>query len=189
VVFNWPLTSDFFFRRAQAGGGVLIDTGVHTLDQLLWWLGDVSSLSYYDDNCGGVEADCELQLTLRSGAKGIVELSRTRNLRNTAIIRGERAELEVDLGRNAMTLRFTDSPVQVVGRGAGGAYPLTVEQTQIDIIADEHADFLQAIRTGQPPAVSGAEGKRSIALIEACYRERQPLRLPWTTMPTTAARR
>ena len=189
AVFDWPLTSDFFFHAKMAGGGVLIDTGVHTLDQLLWWLGDVKSFEYYDDYYGGVEADCELHITLQSGAHGIVELSRTRNLRNTAIIRGERAELEVHLSRNALSLHFLDSPMQLIGQGAPWE-STTTAQSQVDIIAAEHDDMLQAIRTGRHLEVSGVEGRRSAALIEACYRERRPLQLPWVvTQPSPVMER
>jgi predicted dehydrogenase len=181
-IFNWPLASDFFFHRELAGGGVLMDAGVHTLDQLLWWLGDINSFEYYDDSCGGIEAECELHVTLESGAKGVVELSRTRNLRNTALIRGERAELEVELWRNSLSLRFRGSPVQVTGQGAPWERSATAEQSQVDLVAAEHDDLLEAIRAGRAPAVSGTEARRSIALIEACYREQRQLQLPWTVM-------
>jgi predicted dehydrogenase len=45
-IYSWPVASDFFFRKETAGGGVLFDTGAHTLDLLLWWLGDVESFQY-----------------------------------------------------------------------------------------------------------------------------------------------
>ncbi|MCX6022034.1 MAG: Gfo/Idh/MocA family oxidoreductase, partial [Chloroflexi bacterium] len=102
-VYNWPVASDFFFRKEAAGGGVLMDTGAHTLDSLIWWLGDVDSVRYFDDSYGGVEADCEAHITMQSGATGIVELSRTRELRNTAIIRGEKGTLEVPFYHNLLT--------------------------------------------------------------------------------------
>lgn len=181
-VFNWPLTSDYFFRKESAGGGVLMDYGVHTLDQLLWWLGDVRSCKYYDDGCGGVEAECELHITLQSGAEGVVELSRTRNLRNTAIVRGERAEMEIGLGRNFISLSFLGSPVQVIGQGALWAQSANAPQSQIDIVAAEHNDLLEAIRTGRPPVASGTEARHSMSLIEICYKERRPLRLPWVAV-------
>lgn len=59
LVYDWPTVSDSLFRRETAGGGVLMDTGVYTLDALLFWLGEVESLEYFDDNHGGVEADCD----------------------------------------------------------------------------------------------------------------------------------
>ena len=186
-VFNWPLASDFFFRKEAAGGGVLIDTGVHTLDQLLWWLGDADSFEYYDDNYGGVEADCELHLKLRSGAEGIVEVSRTRKLRNTAIIRGERGELEIGLSGNRAALRFDGVPLQVAGSAIPLHEPIDSEWIQTDPIAAEQEDFLDAIRRRRSPVVSGLEGSRSVALIEACYRKRQPLKVPWMEVEPTFA--
>jgi predicted dehydrogenase len=180
-LFNWPLASDFFFKKETAGGGVLIDTGAHTLDQLLWWLGDVESFEYYDDNSGGVESDCELHIALKSGAQGIVELSRTRTLRNTAVIRGERAEIEVGLIKNTLRLTFTGSPLQVVGQGALSDGLAGTQQNQVDLMVAEHDDFLQAIRTGRPPEVDAAEASRCIEWIQKCYQERRALRLPWMT--------
>ena len=178
-IHAWPIATDFFLRREMAGGGVLIDLGVHALDQLLWWLGDVESFEYYDDNYGGVEADCKLQITLKSGTKGIVELSRTRDLRETAIIRGERAELEVALVRNFISLRFPDGAVGIAGYATFPEQSPLPDQWVSDLIAAEHKDFLEAIRTGRSPTVPGTEARRSIALIEACYAARRPLKLPW----------
>lgn len=178
-IHAWPSATDFFLRREMAGGGVLIDLGVHALDQLLWWLGDVESFEYYDDNYGGVEADCKLQITLKSGTKGIVELSRTRDLRETAIIRGERAELEVALVRNFISLRFPDGAVGIAGYATFPEQSPLPDQWVSDLIAAEHKDFLEAIRTGRSPTVPGTEARRSIALIEACYAARRPLKLPW----------
>jgi len=178
-VFAWPMASDFFFRKEKAGGGVLMDAGVHTLDELLWWLGEVRSFEYYDDSLGGVEADCELHLTFESGVSGILEASRTRNLRNTAIIRGERGELEVGLWQNALQLRLSGSPVEIVGQGGIWHSAEAPDQDNVSIIVDEHDDFLSAIRTGRSPAVGGVAAKQSIELVEACYRQRRPLVAAW----------
>ena len=95
-VYDWPVASDFFFRKEIGRRRGLDRYRAHTLDSILWWLGDVASFEYADDNYGGVEADCVIDLVMESGVRGVVELSRTRALRNTTIIRGERASLEVD---------------------------------------------------------------------------------------------
>jgi predicted dehydrogenase len=179
VVFQWPLASDFFFRKETAGGGVLIDNGSHAVSHLLCWLGKVRSFEYYDDSCGGVEAECKLFLEFRSGATATIELSRLRNLRNTTIVRGERGELEVGLWTNSISLRLAGSDVVIHGQGALGDRPLVSEQTQIDLVAAEHEDFLTAIKTGRQPVGFGVEAKGAIALIEACYKTRRPLVHPW----------
>ncbi len=82
VIPRWPFASDYLLRRETAGGGVLADYGVHVLDLLLCWLGEWASVDYRDDAMGGIEADCELELTFAAGLAGTVEVSRSRNLRN-----------------------------------------------------------------------------------------------------------
>src|ERR1051326_1769209 len=106
-VYAWPVVSDSMFRKETAGGGVLIDFGSHAIDTMLWWFGDVSSFAYRDDSFGGVEADCELQVVMKNGPRGVVEFSRTRDMRKTAIIRGKHATLEVSLHANRYWLRPT----------------------------------------------------------------------------------
>lgn len=176
-IYNWPVASDFFFRKETAGGGVLVDTGAHTLDTVLWWLGDVRSLEYFDDNYGGVEADCLLRLELEGGATGVVELSRTRKLRNTAIIEGDRARLEVDWVQARLTPRDGDVLLH------GSVKPALASSAPIDGylegMAASFGDWIDAIRSGREPAVPGGEARRSVALIENCYRQRQPLEQPW----------
>lgn len=176
-IYDWPVASDFFFRKETAGGGVLVDTGAHTLDTLLWWLGDARGVEYFDDNYGGVEADCLIRLELETGATGIVELSRTRKLRNTLIVEGDRARLEVDWLRMRLTPKTGD------GQLDGMIKPTDPSHVQIngylEAMEASFNDWVAAIRRGGTPIASGAEGRRSVELIETCYRNRQPLELPW----------
>ena len=77
VIPRWPFATDFLLRKEMAGGGVLADFGVHVLDLLLWWLGDWTAVDYRDDAVGGVESDCEMELTLGSGRLEIPARSRS----------------------------------------------------------------------------------------------------------------
>lgn len=178
-VYNWPVQSDFLFRRETSRGGVLFDTGAHTLDLLLWWLGDVASVEYCDDSYGGVEADCELSLTMESGAKGIVELSRTRDLRNTATIQGRRGTLEVHLRQNWATLRSQDGNVGLAGHGFVSDRSEASDQPFDSLFLPQLEDWLTAISGDHEPTVSDKDAIRCIELIESCYAVRQPLHLPW----------
>jgi predicted dehydrogenase len=168
--YDWNPSSDFFLDRKRAGGGVLIEAGVHALDTLLFLLGDLSIVHYADDSYGGVEAEAELRLATGSGAVGIVELSRTRELCNTTFIHGASATLELDLLGRRLTLRR-----------AGSTTDLPIEEGQFgyDVFAAQLADWVDAIRKGLPPSVPGEEGHRSIELIESCYARRTLLELPW----------
>jgi len=179
VVPRWPFATDFFLKKETAGGGVLADYGAHVLDLLLWWLGEWADVEYRDDAMGGIESDCEMRLTMRSGVAGTVEISRTRNLANTCFFEGSRATLEVGVWDPDPEIRLliADREVSLAGRarqqGSAGLDFTSAFVRQLD-------DFAAAVRGAREPFVPGREGRRSLALIEACYARRQPLVLPWS---------
>ena len=188
--FSWPVASPFFSRKEQAEGGVLIDTGSHMLDLLLWWLGDVVDVEYRDDNLGGVEADCQLSLALRGPAgvvRGDVLLSRLRTLSRTAHLAGEDFVLECNLS----------GPYEVCIRPSTWDVHDPLLASRFDphpdtfggMFVEQLLAFAQAIRDGSPPVVSGETILGTVALIERCYRERKPLAAPWhadVTAPSVA---
>lgn len=178
-VYDWPVQSDSFWRRETAGGGVLLDTGAHTLDLLLQWLGEVELLSYRDDQYGGVEADCQMELATPAGARGQVRLSRSANLRNSAILRCEDGVIEADLRMNRLAITTPDGSRIVGGvSDAPSEWDLT-PQGFIELFPLQLEAWLSALQAGGPPPVPASEAARSIRLIEACYRQRQPWELPW----------
>jgi predicted dehydrogenase len=175
-IYSWSAASALTFQK-ETGGGVLTGIGPHTLDLLLWWLGDYDSVEYYDDAMGGVEADCELHLQLQCGASGVVELSWTRDLRNSWIIRGERGVLEVEKGFNPLILlKIRNQDVILTGRALRGG---TADKSLRDAFCRQLDDFVHAIRNHRQPFVPGQEGKRVVELIEACFASRQSLKQPW----------
>jgi predicted dehydrogenase len=194
VIPRWPFATDFMLRKEMAGGGVLADFGVHVLDLLLWWLGDWADVEYWDDAMGGVESDCELRLTLRSGVSGTAEISRTRNLKNTCRFEGARASLEVGVWDPDPEIRLltgdlaerAEREVHLSGQ-ARREESAGIDMT--DAFVRQLDDFAAAIRGRREPFVSGREGRRSLALIEACYARRQTLELPWSSVPVHEERR
>jgi len=175
-IFRWPVKSAAMF--SPQSGGVLADIGTHVLDLLLWWFGDVKSLDYADDAAGGVEADAVLNLEMANGMTGRVELSRTRDMRNTCVIRGDRGTLEVGTKTDSVvTLTPARGCTALSGRAAAPNQPQPTSAA--DLFARQMADFVHAVQTSTPPAVPGAEGRRSAAVVEACYRRRRPLVFPF----------
>jgi len=162
--FGWPVKTDFPFRREAAGGGVTIDLGVHALDLVTWWFGEAESWEYWDNDRGGVESDCLLRVGMATGAQGVIEFSRTRLLRNTAIIVGDKGTLEVDLNESRLILSLSDTGLGILGSAFSGDPATGTEQTPLDLFVAEHDDWLEAIRTGRPPEASAAEARRSLAL-------------------------
>ena len=180
--YNWPTASGFFFRKEVAGGGVLIDTGAHTLDMLLWWLGNHAEVVYWDDAMGGVEANCRLELTLENGVTGTVELSRTRTLTNTYKIIGDKAIIEVSVGC-VPHINFTFSGSSMSGDlGKRFNWLSDAGKTLLDYMVEQLSDFSESILLNRKPFISGEEGRRSIALIERCYEVKQQMKLPWVAL-------
>jgi predicted dehydrogenase len=191
--FRWEAASDSFFKREFTPGGVLYDTGVHTLDLLLWWFNEPASLEYQDDATGGLEANCRLHLNYAAGFQGEVRLSRdwaTRNLFRINFRQGSVAWQVSQSGQIALKveglgqvlhgdlLPDRDDGLSLHRAGEGEGSPQAFIRQIIDLAA--------AVRTGSPVRVSASEGLRSLRLIEECYRQRKPLPQGWLS-PEEAA--
>jgi predicted dehydrogenase len=173
--FDWPVTSVRFF--APEAGGVLKDLGAHTLDLARWFFGDLEILTYRDNSFGGAETDCVVELAA-GGIPGIAEYSRGRVLRNSFVIRAERATVEV---------HHFGEWVRVSPGTSGRRPPLALHrrprrwQTLVDLFVAEHAHFCEVVATRCTPAVPAEDGREVVAAMARCYQNRLPLELPWTT--------
>ena len=180
--------SPAFWDRKTSGGGVLLDIGSHILDVLTWWLGNGKVASYRDDSLGGVESDALIELEFRGAAAGTVELSRTRTLRNTAILTGSRGRVEVALHRNEIV---GISPDDLLLRGLDGRNGVAMpdEKLHEDMFRRELDDWLGAVRGAGTPFADGASVAPGVDIIDRCYRMRQPLRPPWVEVEGGAAKK
>jgi len=177
--FGWPVKTDFPFRKEAAGGGVLIDLGVHALDLLVWWFGDLQVLEHRDNDQGGVESESLTRFGTEAGLEGVAEFSRTRTLRNTVVVSGDRAHMEVSLTSNRVTLEHVDGPGVTVDPIQTEGTERWADQTPVDLTLALQVDWQKAARSGRPPAVTGTEARRSLSLILDSYAGRLPLGVPW----------
>jgi predicted dehydrogenase len=170
--------------QPDGGGGVLADAGSHVLDLATWWFGGWRSIRYRDDAEGGVEAECLVELEMESGARGRVELSRTRTLRNTCVITGERGTIEVGTKTDSVVIVTWADGVSIASRATLDGHP--PPGTLLDLFAPQLGAFLDAIRGVGEPIVSGREATRSIELLHACYVRRTRWDHPWDLVPESA---
>jgi predicted dehydrogenase len=176
--FDWPVSRSFW-ERERAGGGVLLDMGCHVLDQVLWWFGPVADLRYADDACGGVEAECVLELTMASGVEGRVELSRTRRLRNSIIIDGAGGRVEAGLSSNWATCHWAGYP----------KHPRFARQEGYADIHAMLAEWLQVVEDRGEPSMRPEAAAEVIGLIGRCYETRREFAPPWLSAATLEASR
>jgi predicted dehydrogenase len=119
-----------------------------------------------------------------------VVISRSRNLRNTCLFTGERARLEVGIWDPdpPVTLSFGGSELTLAGRARRDGRRAESGPGFNDAFRRQLDDFAAAVREGREPAVTAADGRRTIAMLEACYGAREALSFPWEAPPPVAAR-
>ena len=176
--FAWKSASGFYFSRELAGGGALIDFGVHMLDSLIDWFGPISAFDYQDDNWGsGIEANAILDVK-HDGPYGQIEghlrVSRTYTLKNNLLVRGRDITAEISVtDPDAVILHRTIQGQAVSETLRLPDYPATSGfYKQLD-------NFVESIRGRQKPEVNGRRALEVISLIEDCYRNARRIPEPW----------
>jgi predicted dehydrogenase len=176
--FDWRSASGFYFDRTKAGGGALVDFGVHMLDSVIDWFGPVTSFDYRDDDWGsGIEANLLLDVK-HAGRLGDVpghlRISRTFTLKNRILVRGTAASAEISV---------QDPEVVVIHRTIGGT---PVSQTlRLDNFPGGNSywrqldNFVQSIQNRSKPEVDGWQAVRVVELIENCYAHKGRIAEPW----------
>ena len=182
VVLPYVRDADYYDQAAwrgtwaQDGGGALMNQGIHLVDLLLWYLGVPEHISACARTLARdveVEDTAAATLQFESGALATFAATTTAQpgFPHRLSLYGTAGGIEIEGER---VRRWTlAAPGQVepfpvsssAGAGAGGA-PGGIE-------ADGHArllrDFIEAVRQGRPPLVSGSEGRRSLAAVLSIY--------------------
>lgn len=176
--FHWPAASPSFFRRQETPGGVLLDIGVHTLDLLLWWLGEPADFEYADDAMGGLEANAILHLSYATGTTGRIQLSRDWPTQQLYHFEFENGTVDWTVNNaNGLTVKLNGMPTRLAGTlvNFDGIPAYTNPQSFIAQLQN----VLATIRCEESAVVNGHEGARALQLIEACYARRRLLEQPW----------
>jgi UDP-N-acetyl-2-amino-2-deoxyglucuronate dehydrogenase len=158
--------------HALEGGGVLMNQGIHTVDVLQWLFGPVASVSAVVAtrlHAIEVEDTAAAVLTFQSGAIGVLEAA-------TSVFPGYSRRVELT-GTEGTLILEQDALVAADLRSGRESLPIQAPATSATTaaVADAtpHArvieDFLDAIRTGRPPACDAREGRKSVAIVEAIY--------------------
>lgn len=183
--YAWPLATPSAFSREASGGGVLIDTGPHILDLLLWWFGpETRVVEYRDDASGGVEAEAFLRLAFREAPIDI-ELSKVRTLPNRFMIEGSEARAEFATVSLNAAFSLVDRRGRVLKRGRLEAPWPRWEAT----FSVQLSEFARAAR-GDHGSVTGLnDGRWTVARITEAYGRRRPMGRPWLAPPDREATR
>jgi len=176
---GWSPLSGYNLARSTCGGGVLVVSGSHVLDQMTYFFGDVDVVSHADDSRGGIEANCRTWFAATVDGRplrGRVVLSNTHRLPNLLRIVGEHGTLEV---RREQTRSVTYLPSRSTVRHELTMAAFPSAGAEPNYFQLQLRDFVNAIRTGAAPRVDGEQATKSVALTERCYAKATALEEPW----------
>jgi predicted dehydrogenase len=178
---KWWRSDEYYARPvkgswATEGGGALINQAIHQIDLLLWFAGPVRELfgMWQLGAAHTIESEDIVNAVMRyeSGATGVIQAS-------TALWPGYSERIEVH-GTNGSAIvtgdQLTawdvkddagDPPPLSTGVASGASDPMAIS---VDSFERQFLDFGDAIKTGRKPLVSGEEGYRALALVDAIYR-------------------
>jgi predicted dehydrogenase len=179
--FNWPARSDSLFRKGTAGGGVLLDVGVHVLDLVVNWFGEPQKMTYTDDAMGGIEANCRLELSYASGFNGTIQLSRDWDTASRYVIEFERGTLRLRAGEaEKVQLELKDAGFSLESPlKKQAAFATSTAASFQQAFLAQLQNVIAAVRGNSQPLVPADEGIRSLRLIEQCYQNRSLMEMPW----------
>ena len=172
------------------GGGALMNQAIHNIDLVQWLAGPVASVVGRTATLAHqmeTEDTASAILTYTNGALGVIQGA-------TSCWPGEPARVELHGDQGTIILeegRITtwkladgtpDEEAAMLGleqaSGSGAADPMAIgfEKHRRQIV-----DLMEAIRTGRPPAIQGAEARRAVEIVRAIYRSaatHAPVALP-----------
>ena len=194
-----PLVRGWFTRRAQSGGGPLIDLGVHMLDLALWYMGNprpvsVSGATYHpfreqvSNQIGEIDTeDLATGLArLEDGRAIVVEASWISFTEYPDYVYctlfGTKAGATVERFTGQSRLKVFSEPVK--GLALTGS-PLPVTDTMsmtYASFANEIRHFIDCVREGREPSASVHQGLDVLCILDALYRSAETggeVRVDW----------
>jgi predicted dehydrogenase len=159
--------TDWFFHQEQAGGGALLDMGVHAIDLMRWFLGDITSVT---GTIGNVKKQIPLEdtalatFTFQSGALGYMEVGWSSLTGVLGVeVYGTEGTLVIDY--TTPLKLYTEKGERLTG-SKGWIYPVGIGGGGWEA---EMAHFVECLRKDQPPRTGAAEGIEGLRVALAIY--------------------
>ena len=169
---EWP-RSPVYFDPVHAGGGALIDVGIHSIDLIRWLVGEFREIKYAGNGTTTtVESEAELRFRMANGAEGKLLASRTRDLQQHIRITGSEGYLDIGLWSDNLRMR---------GNKGKAFQQLPYLDAYVSRRPPQDASFVlqlnnlvNAIRGEAKVLVDGFEGKAAVEVVARAYGQSAP---------------
>ena len=159
---GWPTVSGYCFRKELVPGGVLFDAGIHSLDFILWCLGNPSEIDYEDDEMGGLESNATVKLQFQN-ANAIFRISRTCELANKITVSGNGNTIDLEV--------YEMNKLQINGVESIADSNRLLDWTNIGEVQIQN--FIDAIQHKNEISCTIEDGVRVVEVLEKCYNQKQ----------------
>jgi predicted dehydrogenase len=163
---RWPARDAFRADPRLAGGGCLMDSGVHLIDLVLWLFDEAWEVEDYRASGSrlGVEDDATLVLRFESGTRARLACSYSHDLSGVL-------DLKADYGWAKLPINGTPGLEFVGGTTpsgrSAGALMGAIDGTSAYERQLRH--FLDCVRANEPFLVRAAEVVAGLRVVEECY--------------------
>lgn len=164
--WNMYQTTDktYLASRERSGGGVLAQNGIHHIDMLRYLLGDVKQVTWARvENLAHSGTDVEdysvAHLLMENGAHCIAESS--------SIWPPTHRQTRITISTTRCTVVLERD--RIVSIDALGEEQIPIPEDVPGVFMLQMQDFVDAIQSGRSCLVTGVEGARALAVVEAIY--------------------
>ncbi len=180
TVFEWVPAGDKNWTHDAAEGGLILDQGAHNFDFMRWFAGSeaawvfarVKAFGPCDSPWPSAMAQVEFTNGVWAHTWMSFELPKPglANSQFRALVVGDKGMLDID-GYGKLSAALDGEPWKLIWEQPTIDYinkPLAPER--LEAFYTQVQDFIDSVRLGGPPAVSGEDGRAAIELIDACRR-------------------
>ena len=207
---KWFRTQEYYDSGAWRGtwaldgGGALMNQAIHSVDLLIWLMGDVAESSANTATLAHERIEVEdvatATLKFENGALGVIEAT-------TAAFPGALKKIELHGSHGSASIveedirswefakmtakdkKIAAEFASVTETGGGAADPSAIGHAAH---AAQFRDVIKAIKKGTKPSIDGAEGRRSVEVILAIYKAAEmgkAIKLPLAKDPVLKAKK
>jgi UDP-N-acetyl-2-amino-2-deoxyglucuronate dehydrogenase len=175
---NWYRDDNYYTpwrtKKETSGGGVLAIQAIHTIDLMLWLLGDVKSVKGYTKTFGhkNIEVEDLAMACIQFNSGALCMISAT-----TCAYPGYPTKLDIFGMDGSLTIEGDELAFYHSRKDTQTGKVETKKGIAIDApgnvshepIASQYRDIIVALKTNKKSSVSGEEARKTFALIDAIY--------------------
>lgn len=171
---GWSPMSGYNLDTARAGGGVLVTTGTHFLDRLIWLWGRPDKVKFENNSTGGPESHCIAHFEFYCENRevlGSAIFSKVTSLPENTVV-------ETTDGLLIMPSDSTETLLFRPGSDPNLEYEVSFPGQQHDprsLYQRQLEDFVISCQSGRQPCVNAEMATQSLELVQRLYSASEPL--------------